>query len=159
MIKYIIDMGVNLEAADDKGRRPIHYICRYGIVETIQYIVDKNIDMEAETKKGKRAIHYICRYGSSETIKYIIDKNVDLEATDYNGWKPIHYICRYGTFEMIEYIISKNVQSDCKITKYNNHNIDLGIGDLMKMNTNLLISNIEIDSFVCKHKRNMCLIQ
>ena len=109
MIKFLIELGVNLEVEDCDGMRPIHYICKYSTPEMIKYIIDIGIDLEAKAFDDWRPIHLICRFSTPEMIKYIIDNGVDLEAKLYNDWRPIHLICRFSTPEMIKYIIDKGV--------------------------------------------------
>ena len=114
ILKYIIDKCINLEASDNNGRSPIHYICRNSTPEIIKYIIDKNVNLEVEDDKKMRPIHIICRYSTPEIIKYIIDKNVDLECENIDKWRPIHIICRYSAPEMIKYIMDKNVNLECE---------------------------------------------
>ena len=106
--KDILD-EIDFECIDNKGFRPIHYICRYSNPELIKYIIDKDIDLECVANDGWKPIHFICFYSTPEMIKYIIDKGVDLECATNLGMKPIHYICQYSNPEMIKYIIEKGV--------------------------------------------------
>ena len=113
IIKYLINLGIDLEHRFGFNYRIIHYICEYSPPETIKYIIDKGVDLECKNNSEWKPIHYICRYSTPEMIKYIIDKGVDLECENDMKMKPIHYICSYSTPEMIKYIIDKGVDLEC----------------------------------------------
>jgi ankyrin repeat protein len=101
----------DLEGTNNKGQKPIHYICQYSTtLEIIQYMADKGVDLESTDSIGRRPIHYACQYSTPEIIKYLIDKGVNLESeTITTKVRPIHLAFCYSTPEIIKYIIDKGV--------------------------------------------------
>jgi ankyrin repeat protein len=55
MIQAIVKNGADVNATDDKGRRPLHYCARYNKKTAAQILVSNHADLEAKDKEGKTA--------------------------------------------------------------------------------------------------------
>lgn len=117
MVKYLIEKGVDLECKDNKGRRPLHYICfnLYSGIKDIELLIEKKVYIECEDYKGRRPIHYICyKCNQLPFLKYFCDLGVNLECEDNNKMRPIHFLCKTTKLNFLIYIIKKGVNLECE---------------------------------------------
>ena len=111
LIKYFVDLGVNLESTDSQGNKPIHLICKKEnlSIDLIKYFVDSGVNLESIDGEGNKPIHLICKNKnlSIDLIKYFIDLGIDLKSTDGQGNKPIHLICKNSNSsdDLIKYFV------------------------------------------------------
>lgn len=84
MIKYIIDLGVDLECA----WRPIHFICQYSTPQMIKYIIDLCVNLKCKTDEGCNPLFIIKFRNFNKTQKKLIGlKKVNiLNLITYYKW-------------------------------------------------------------------------
>ena len=118
IVKYFIDLNINLESEDSSGNRPIHLLIKNSNIsnETIIYFIEKGINLECPNEEGKYPIHLACddeNYREA-LIMYMWSKNINLECCDDDNWRPIHYLCNGSHKVLIKELIDKNVMLDCE---------------------------------------------
>jgi len=111
LIKYLVQVKkVNLESEDNRGYRPVHYMCEYGVTEEIKWFIEQGVDLNAKSIKGVTPLAMACMYSTPEIIKFMIeDKKTDLEVQLKNSYRPLHYILMNQPVDMIEYILKMDI--------------------------------------------------
>lgn len=107
----------------------IHYICRFGTLESIKKIVNRpDIDLEAANFNGTRPIHFLFSAFTNvhdahqlEAIKLLVEKGVNLESINKFGEYSLLLLCSNDNnlsdefqYEAIKFLIEKNVNLNVK---------------------------------------------
>lgn len=106
IIKFLIDIQVNLEVKDKQGKKPIDYIwCAFDnfytipekfqqeFTDMVNLFIDSGIRLDHVDINGMGIGHYICATHHYQMINRLIDLGVDFELADNNNLRPIHYAC------------------------------------------------------------------
>jgi ankyrin repeat protein len=123
VIKFAVELGINLEVATDKGIYPIHLAIENSSFEIIEYLINKNINLEVETNDGFRPIHMAIQSAGPKIIKYLIDRNVNLEAETKTGFCPFSLAIKRSSLEIIKYL-DGHINLEKKI-QYHGTDIDI----------------------------------
>jgi ankyrin repeat protein len=108
-IKYLIDMGIDLECPDSTNFYPIHVACMFNKSEIIEYLINKGVNLEVtELLANSKPIHMACEKSSYEIVKLFIDKKVNLRSTDINPWEPIHWSCYNNDPRILKLLVDNN---------------------------------------------------
>lgn len=85
-----------LSAPDEKGRYPVHFAARSGIMELLKYLETKT-ELTKETSKGMNILHMACLHDHIEMCEYILDRypNLNVKRT-VNGWTTAHFVAGRG---------------------------------------------------------------
>lgn len=112
VIKYLVEnKNVDINCINNKGNRPIHYVCgQFASFDIFKYFVDR-VDVECANVYNERPIHFVCRYGTFEMLSYLFEtKAVNLHIADNEGMRPIHNVCIYGSGgDSIKYLAENGV--------------------------------------------------
>lgn len=73
LIKYVIDMDINIDLSGGDGWRPIHYLCRYSTLEMVKYIMNKGVDIKSKIIKSNGELNEI-------TWETVINENGNIDA-------------------------------------------------------------------------------
>jgi len=117
LIKFWLDMGININLKKSNGETPIMSVCRntkniwgnvqyYNTLELLKYMISKGADPLVKTKNSVTTLHLITQLGTVEQVKYIYDffKNVNIQ--DNNGKTPLHYAVEDVMYDDEERILS-----------------------------------------------------
>jgi len=102
VLVWLVSNGADVNAENDNGERPIHYVARLGdtaVLETLVYAGKKygnSVDIHAENAVGAQAIHYAAQEGRIGLMCELVELKASISVTDNNGWQPIHYAARAG---------------------------------------------------------------
>lgn len=81
IIKYLLEIGANINCQDENGRTPLIKACMYNNFEIAKLLIFKGANIDLKNNNNARALHYACYYGSSELIKYLIEHGANLYGT------------------------------------------------------------------------------
>jgi len=86
-LKYLIEIGIDIESENNYGERPIHISCNNGCLEIVKLLIEQGANIEAETTNTReRPIHCACSYNHLEIVKLLLEKNVNIDVKDnYNN--------------------------------------------------------------------------
>jgi serine/threonine-protein phosphatase 6 regulatory ankyrin repeat subunit B len=112
--KLLLDHGVNIEAANCRGWRALHYAAQNeNALDMIQSLVEKGANIEAEGEEGRRALHYAARNRRyHETVQLLLKRGADIEAEDDNGWRALHYAARANNLSEVQFLLEKGANVD-----------------------------------------------
>lgn len=108
LVKYLDEMGADLEAATTIGDQPIH-LSMHADTVILKYLILRNVNLESSGQHGFKPIHDACTPYNTHIFKILMDNNVNLESLDKNGNTPIHQACRTNSVKIVEILIHKGV--------------------------------------------------
>ncbi|KAF7044970.1 hypothetical protein CFC21_054125 [Triticum aestivum] len=87
---YLVEqLGVNVDAADDKGDTPLMYALGWGNLDTVRYLLDHDADPEKRGEHGMTALHVAAGAGMCEMIEVLLSKGADVNSVSFCG-TPLH---------------------------------------------------------------------
>lgn len=108
----------DLEIANTKSKRPIHYACERAGFNTINYLINKNVNLDIADDSNTFPIHYLIE---NENINdqdkiLLLGKFKNLEHVNDIGQRPIHLACNFTVDKhdtVIKYLIDRKVELNC----------------------------------------------
>lgn len=76
MVKFLVELGVDINVIDKKGYSPIDYACKYGKIRIMKYLIENGVKMG--TKTLELSILHKCKRMRSMMCFYLIQNNVPI---------------------------------------------------------------------------------
>jgi ankyrin repeat protein len=116
VIKWFVDMGVNLEVQTDADAKPIHYVCQNHDIEIINMFIDLGVDMQCVCAENWTPLHFLCdRTDTYICIKKILEtKNINLEVKTDVDCTILHHACRKSEFNIIKLLVEAKANINAK---------------------------------------------
>jgi ankyrin repeat protein len=116
IIKYLIDHGADVNAVNDMGQTPLHYLQRSepvwnyseetDIVAIAKCLINHGIDVNAIDDYGDTCLHAAAKNGNLDMVKYLLDSGVNKDHIDKNGYTGADIASGHGNSKMAKYIES-----------------------------------------------------
>jgi ankyrin repeat protein len=90
VLKYLLNLGINIEQENDYGLRPIHYACKIGDLTMVKLLIEYGASTNCSTIHKWKPIPYAVRPGNSGVVEYLVSLKVGIECKTDNGMKPIY---------------------------------------------------------------------
>ena len=98
--EYLISKNAYIDAFDNEGRTPLHYLVREaGNYEIVKLLVENNANLNVFDDKGKSLLH-VCQ--DINIVKLLVENNINVDIRDNKGRTPLH-VC--ADSEIYEYLI------------------------------------------------------
>ena len=108
-ISYLYNIGVSINAVDNKGMTPLMYSLRnYGTPEIINKILDLNPYINAVDISGMTPLIFSLVYSTPEIINRILDLQVDINVVNKRGNTPLMFALQTSTQQIINRILDLN---------------------------------------------------
>ncbi|RSL83545.1 hypothetical protein CEP52_016684 [Fusarium oligoseptatum] len=116
-VRYLLRHGAVVNAADNEGRRVIHYFAANGDPDLghkkIRYLVKASADLYTPDNYGRTPLHLVA--GAQNSAKFAREilkaapKDFDINLRDRDGWTPLMYACRfqYADVEMLNLLVKE----------------------------------------------------
>jgi ankyrin repeat protein len=119
-VTYVVSAGANINAQDERGRTPLHLLCRFGgskyqddaKIRLMKYILSCGADWRIRDEEGNTVLHTAAKEGESDSIiRHILgtisptDRAI-VGSGNRDGNTPLHYYA--GSFATSE--------AECKST-------------------------------------------
>lgn len=85
IIKYFVDLRVDINKMSSKGETVLHYAARNAKLESIKYLVNAGARIDEKTLKGESVLHLIVESRNIDSLKYLIDLGMKIDATTNDG--------------------------------------------------------------------------
>ncbi|AIL65860.1 Ankyrin repeat protein [Rickettsiales bacterium Ac37b] len=88
LIPRIIELGIDQDSIDNKGKTPLHYAAKNGKIEVVRTLLQHNADVHSQDNKERTPLHYAI---NKEIVMILIEHGADVNAEQENGKTPLHY--------------------------------------------------------------------
>ena len=117
VIKFMVDMGINIHLKTITGSNCLHIAALYGHLNLCKALIsDHNFNVHLADNEGFTAVHYSAYNGSYELFKFFVDKGADIHLKTVTGFTCLHLAASAGHFNLCK-----------KLT--NRHNFDVHMTD------------------------------
>ncbi len=108
LVKYLIENGAKIDAADTDGKTVLIDACENGNLKLVKYLVEEmNMDVNAKDKYGQTVLLFTCQCRNLDIVKYLVEHGADVNAKFNNGQTLLHWAKKYSfDKEIIDYLIS-----------------------------------------------------
>ncbi len=96
MVESLIKRGVQIDAEDRMGRRPIHFAL-YRTVNYVECLLENGAKLFVNDAMRRTALHYAVLSGRLDLVKYILEKEEGKTLAnrgDCDGWTPLFWAVR-----------------------------------------------------------------
>ncbi|KAF8763623.1 Serine/threonine-protein phosphatase 6 like protein [Argiope bruennichi] len=90
IMKYLIEIGADINSENDAGTKPIHFAAREGHKDIVQFLLDIDPSSKHLTIVGQTPVHYAVLGGHIDVLQFLIDRKFDINASSRKGVLPIH---------------------------------------------------------------------
>jgi ankyrin repeat protein len=107
VLRYLVEIGVRMNLANNLGKTPIDLAVDYRLIEVHQLGI-RNSD-------GSTMVHEAARRGDTTLLKLLRSRGASMVAPDHRGMTPAHYVCFASTkigAVFAEFVASINL-ADC----------------------------------------------
>ncbi|OHC65828.1 MAG: hypothetical protein A3H93_17250 [Rhodocyclales bacterium RIFCSPLOWO2_02_FULL_63_24] len=105
-LQELLARGVDINRADYKGVRPIHYAAFLGSVEAMKLFAERGADLKANTFGGWTALHYAAFGGHRQVAEFLVAAGLPIDVRDSGGESPLFYAIQVGDLTMVHWLVS-----------------------------------------------------
>lgn len=100
----LLERGVNVNAANNKGMRPLHYAAQYwsGIVKEL---LAAGAEIDAQDNEGNTALIYACDSGNEKLARLLVRKGADFNIKNNDGKSAVDIAVEKGLSDVLEQIM------------------------------------------------------
>ncbi|MBE3099232.1 MAG: ankyrin repeat domain-containing protein [Planctomycetes bacterium] len=139
-VKFLLEHGADVHAADNDGARPIHFLlqeksderskaiaallrergaaldvfaqAQLGQTEKVLAMLDEKPDLvRARGRGGQTLLHIAAGRGDLELVKALLSRGADLELKDrWAGWTPLHCAAGAGHTQVVAHLIKQGAK-------------------------------------------------
>lgn len=117
LIKFILDNGATVNAADKYGMLPIHLACRANApatkLEVVKLILNVHCDTNPQNKFKETPLMLACAdLTTNETlIKYLVENDANPSIEDYQGLTPFHKAAHAGARMLLQLFLRCDIET------------------------------------------------
>ena len=115
VMRYFIELGVDINATDNNGFRALNVIStRYGEnIEVVQLLLDAGADVNSRTGNGFTALLNASKNGQLNVMKLLAKNGADLNCKSYeNGYTPLYWASYNNRIDIITFLIESGAEVD-----------------------------------------------
>jgi ankyrin repeat protein len=107
LIKYLIKLGCNFGAVNEKGETVFHQIAHLNSFKDLEKLVEPHSLAKAINQPNlqlQTPLHLAVQNGNSDYVRFLIGKGADLNAQDIDLRTPLHYAVsreKYDCFDLL----------------------------------------------------------
>lgn len=120
VLRFLIQCGLNIEAVDRKGQRPIHLACMTHDLNKLNLLLEAGADVHAKVSKevgdylddwidGDTALHLALKDGAIEerlqVAQRLLCAGANLNAVNENGETPLFKACCSNQIEVVHFLL------------------------------------------------------
>jgi ankyrin repeat protein len=103
-VKYLLEIGADVNIGDDSGVRPLHIAAFSGKVDVVLVLLEAGADLEARDYQGTTPLALAACGDSRETLELLLDQGADMDAKNLYGLSPLGFAVENNKPEMAEII-------------------------------------------------------
>jgi len=114
-VKKLIEQGVNINAEDYIGWRPLHWAVHKGNINITELLVKAGAEINSKTKtQCDTPLHIAAWENYPDIAKLLIKHGADLNAENMYGIAPIHYVVQHNNPEVVDFFIKNGADVNAR---------------------------------------------
>ncbi len=91
IIKLLVENGIDINMANDRGNTPVMLIAKIDNIEILQYLIDNGAKLDDLDEYGKNLLHLQCESlkPNLEIVKLLLSLGIDKNHQDNKGITPL----------------------------------------------------------------------
>ena len=115
LIQYLINQDFDIEANDNRKRRPLHTACLCGNLKVVKFLMEEaGANKDARDYEECTFLHLAAMNNDVSVTKYLVENGADIHVRDKNGLTPLHKAAYYDCVETAKYLISLGADKKAK---------------------------------------------
>jgi ankyrin repeat protein len=114
-VRWILDMGVDVNTRGDEDWTPLMYAGRGGDAQITGYLLDNNADIHARNNYGRTALHEAVVSGDFEVVHELVNRGADINVNARVGGTPLAVAAWNNRREIAAYLIESGADVSIKI--------------------------------------------
>ncbi len=106
VLRYLLELGANLNLTDKKGNLPIHYAAQAKEEGSFNDLYWRYNDINVKGEDERTALSFAAEAGNTQRVKSILQKTDKRCIADKDGNTPLHYAARAGHLEIVQCFIN-----------------------------------------------------
>eukprot|EP00163_Fabomonas_tropica_P013597 TRINITY_DN2513_c0_g1_i3.p1 TRINITY_DN2513_c0_g1~~TRINITY_DN2513_c0_g1_i3.p1 ORF type:complete len:251 (+),score=27.11 TRINITY_DN2513_c0_g1_i3:30-755(+) len=103
---FLLDMGADPNAGDDKDWSAVHYACEAGNIHLMRLLFRNGGEpFKRSVVDGETPLHRAAWSGERVCIKYLVDKGARPNIKNKDGWTPAHNAAWNNNNKALEYVV------------------------------------------------------
>lgn len=86
--KFLLEKGVNIHEADEKGMTALHFAASYNAPKLVQFLILKNSNINAKDVDGWTPLHWAARFGE-DSIRPLVEFGANMHEKTKDGYSAI----------------------------------------------------------------------
>ncbi|MEX2601990.1 MAG: ankyrin repeat domain-containing protein [Balneolaceae bacterium] len=101
-LKKMIDAGLPVDLADEKGQTLLMLSSYHGRKETARMLLESGADPDRRNDRGQTPLGGTAFKGYTEIAGLLLEAGADIDADNGGGISPIHYAAMFGRWDVVE---------------------------------------------------------
>ena len=119
VVALLLEKGVNKEAADSKGHRPLHCAAIFRYPAVVRLLLEENVSIDARTNRGYTALHEAVLIANlskayEEVAVLLLENGIDKDARCNNGQTALHIAAKNGKKTMCCILLGAGIDKDLR---------------------------------------------
>jgi hypothetical protein len=114
IIKYIIELGADINCTNYYGDTPLLIACYHDNIELVKYLIENGADINVKSKESNTALWYFFNNQNNDMVKYLIQKGADINTKNREEDTLLICACRQYNVQMIKYLIENGAAINTK---------------------------------------------
>lgn len=115
LVKKFVEMGVDVNKADDAGHLPIHFAVLAGDTEIVSYLIEKGSRIDYLDSEARTPLFLACKKNSKEMVKLLIDAGADVDSVNSEGVSILQAAVAGGSLPIIELLLQAKANPNASI--------------------------------------------